>query len=82
MTSKLVTQTFYRNNWGEELYYFGKYYTSQYLQENIDYISRLPEEKINQKKKLITIYKSQLNSVRLYSHMSVTEEWIRASEWS
>ena len=82
LTSKLVTQTFYRNNWGEELYYFGKYYTSQYLQENIDYISRLPEEKINQKKKLITIYKSQLNSVRLYSHMSVTEEWIRASEWS
>lgn len=81
LTSKLVTESYYYNTWSPNLFYFGKYYSKDQLEQNMEYIEQLPEAIAMKKKQLLNLYPSQPNSMKLYGHAYITEKWIRAIDW-
>lgn len=81
MTSALVTQSFYRNYWGINLYYFGKYYNKTDLQNISISLKKLPIASSNKKRELLSLYTSQKGAVNDSIHMCDYENFIRADQW-
>ncbi len=78
ITSKLVTSISPKKN----LYYFGKYYTKNSIVNEKDKLSQLNQNKINQKIKLIGMYKNESYIQTEFNHIYNYEEWIKYKEWS
>lgn len=78
ITSKLVTSISSKKN----LYYFGKYYTKQSIVEQTDKLSQINKNTLNQKIKLIGVYKNESYIQTEFNHIYNYEEWISYKEWS
>ncbi len=77
ITSKLVTSISPKKN----LYYFGKYYTKHTIVDYKNNLSQINQNTLNQKIKLIGIYKNDSYIQTEFSHMYIYEEWIKYKEW-
>ncbi len=78
LTSKIVTSISPKNN----LYYFGKYYTKNSIVNQVDKLSQINRNQLNQKIKLIGMYKNEEYIQTEFSHIYKYEEWIKYKEWS
>lgn len=78
LTSQLVTSISPKKN----LYYFGKYYTKYSIVEETDKLSQINQNTLNQKLKLIGMYKSESYIQTEFNHIYNYEEWIKYKEWS
>ena len=81
MTSKLMTESYYKNCWGNNLYYFERYYSARRMQSVEASLKKVPQSSVDKKVELLKIYKSQSHVVGEHMHLAPYEEWIRASEW-
>ena len=81
MTSKLMTESYYKNCWGNNLYYFERYYSARRLPAVEASLKIVPQSSVDKKVELLKIYKSQSHVVGEHMHLAPYEEWIRASEW-
>lgn len=81
MTSELVTESYYRNYWGNALFYFGKHYNKTTLPKVEAGLTRLPDAVVTKKKELLSLYVSQSGAVNDHIHMAPYENWIRADKW-
>jgi len=66
----------------DKLTYFGKYYTKNSILNHYDEFSQLNKNTINQKIKLLGIYKTEDYLQTEFSHIYNYEEWIKYEEWS
>ena len=78
LTSKIVTSISPKNN----LYYFGKYYIKNTIVNETDKLSQINQNTLNQKIKLIGMYKNESYIQTEFSHIYKYEEWIKYKEWS
>lgn len=78
LTSKIVTSISPKNN----LYYFGKYYTKNTIVQQTNKLSQINQNRLNQKIKLIGMYKQEDYIQIEFSHIYNYEEWIKYKEWS
>ena len=81
MTSKLVTEEFYKTYWGTNLYYFGNWYSARRLPIMEDSLRKVPEAALEKKLEALKLYTSQKGAVASNIHMAEYENWIRATEW-
>ena len=81
MTSKLMTESYYKNCWGNNLYYFERYYSARRMPAVEASLKKVPQSSVDKKVELLKIYKSQSHVVGEHMHLAPYEEWIRASEW-
>ena len=81
MTSKLVTEEFYKTYWGTNLYYFGNWYSARRLPTMEDSLRKVPEAALEKKLEALKLYTSQKGAVASSIHMAEYENWIRATEW-
>ena len=81
MTSRLMTESYYKNCWGNNLYYFERYYSARRLQSVEASLRKVPQSSVDKKVELLKIYKSQSHVVDEHIHLASYEDWIRASEW-
>ena len=81
MTSKLMTESYYKNCWGNNLYYFERYYSARRMLAVEASLKKVPQSSVDKKVELLKIYKSQSHVVGEHMHLAPYEEWIRASEW-
>ena len=81
MTSKLVTEEFYKTYWGTNLYYFGNWYSARRLPTMEDSLRKVPEAALEKKLEALKLYTSQKGAVASNIHMAEYENWIRATEW-
>lgn len=81
MTSKLVTEEFYKIYWGTNLYYFGNWYSARRLPIMEDSLRKVPEAALEKKLEALKLYTSQKGAVASNIHMAEYENWIRATEW-
>lgn len=81
MTSKLMTESYYKNCWGNNLYYFERYYSARGMPAVEASLKKVPQSSVDKKVELLKIYKSQSHVVGEHMHLAPYEEWIRASEW-
>ena len=81
MTSKLVTEEFYKTYWGTNLYYFGNWYSARRLPTMEDSLRKVPEAALEKKLEALKLYPSQKGAVASNIHMAEYENWIRATEW-
>ncbi len=78
-TSKFVTRALKEKT---KLFYFGIYYSEDFLKNNINQtIEPILEEELQKKMQLVKCYTSQEKAVRLFSHMFPYENWIPEKEW-
>lgn len=78
ITSKLVTSISPKKN----LYYFGKYYTKNSIVNHYNELSQINQNTLNQKIKLIGMYKNEDYIQTEFNHIYNYEEWIKFKEWS
>lgn len=81
MTSRLMTECYYKNCWGNNLYYFERYYSARRLPSVEASLRKVPQSSVDKKVELLKIYKSQSHVVGEHIHLASYEDWIRASEW-
>lgn len=81
MTSKLVTEEFYKTYWGTNLYYFGNWYSARILPIMEDSLRKVPEAALEKKLEALKLYTSQKGAVASNIHMAEYENWVRATEW-
>lgn len=81
MTSKLVTEEFYKTYWGTNLYYFGNWYSARRLPTMEDSLRKVPEAALEKKLEALKLYKSQKGAVDSNIHMAEYENWVRATDW-
>ena len=81
MTSKLMTESYYKNCWENNLYYFERYYSARRMPAVEASLKKVPQSSVDKKVELLKIYKSQSHVVGEHMHLAPYEEWIRASEW-
>ena len=81
MTSRLMTESYYKNCWGNNLYYFERYYSARRLPSVEASLRKVPQSRVDKKVELLKIYKSQSHVVGEHIHLASYEDWIRASEW-
>ena len=81
MTSKLVTEEFYKIYWGTNLYYFGNWYSARRLPIMEDSLRKVPEAALEKKLEALKLYTSQKGAVASNIHMAEYENWVRATEW-
>ena len=81
MTSKLVTEEFYKTYWGTNLYYFGNWYSARRLPIMEDSLRKVPEAALEKKLEALKLYTSQKGAVASNIHMAEYENWIRATDW-
>lgn len=81
MTSKLVTEEFYKTYWGTNLYYFGNWYSARRLPIMEDSLRKVPEAALEKKLEALKLYTSQKGAVASNIHMAEYENWVRATEW-
>lgn len=81
MTSRLMTESYYKNCWGNNLYYFERYYSARRLPSVEASLRKVPQSSVDKKVELLKIYKSQSHVVGEHIHLASYEDWIRASEW-
>lgn len=81
MTSRLMTECYYKNCWGNNLYYFERYYSARRLPSVEASLRKVPQSSVDKKVELLKIYKSQSHVVDEHIHLASYEDWIRASEW-
>lgn len=81
MTSRLMTECYYKNCWGNNLYYFERYYSARRLLSVEASLRKVPRSSVDKKVELLKIYKSQSHVVDEHIHLASYEDWIRASEW-
>lgn len=77
-TSKIVTSITTK----KYLYYFGKYYTKHTIMNHQDSLSQINQNILNQKTKLIGIYKTEDYLQTEFNHIYKYEDWIKYKEWS
>lgn len=78
ITSNIVTSISPKKN----LYYFGKYYTKNSIVNHYNELSQINQNILNQKIKLIGMYKTEDYIQTEFSHIYNYEEWIKYKEWS
>lgn len=78
LTSKIVTSISPKKN----LYYFDKYYTKNSIVNHYDELPQINQNTLNQKIKLIGMYKDEDYIQTEFSHIYKYEEWIKYKEWS
>ena len=81
MTSKLVTEEFYKIYWGTNLYYFGNWYSARRLPIMEDSLRKVPEAALEKKLEALKLDTSQKGAVASNIHMAEYENWVRATEW-
>ena len=81
MTSKLVTESFYRNYWGTGLYYFGRWHSKVSLQKVTGNLKRVPTKALQTKLNILKCYISQKGAVDTNVHMAEYENWENALNW-
>ena len=81
MTSKLVTEEFYKTYWGTNLYYFGNWYSARRLPIMEDSLRKVPEAALEKKLEALKLYTSPKGAVASNIHMAEYENWIRATDW-
>ena len=81
MTSRLMTECYYKNCWGNNLYSFERYYSARRLPSVEASLRKVPQSSVDKKVELLKIYKSQSHVVDEHIHLASYEDWIRASEW-
>lgn len=78
LTSQIVTSISPK----KKLYYFGKYYTKKSIVNEQNKLSQINQNRLNQKIKLIGMYKTETYIQTEFNHMYKYEEWIKYKEWS
>ena len=78
LVSMVVTKIAPKNN----LYYFGKYHTKKTIVNYYDKLTQMNKNTLNQKIKLIGIYKTEKYIQTEFSHIYNYEEWLKYTEWS
>lgn len=73
MTSKIVTNLYD----GDNLYYFGKYYSKKNI-EKIEKENKINENELINKNKMLKVYKSQSFIDNKFGHMYPYENWTKA----
>ena len=81
MTSRLMTESYYKNCWGNNLYYFERYYSARRLPSVEASLRKVPQSSVDKKVELLKIYKSQSHVVDEHIDLESYEDLIRASEW-
>ncbi|MBQ7105856.1 MAG: PIG-L family deacetylase [Bacilli bacterium] len=78
LLNRYVTGLIKNNN----LYYFGKYYTSEeiYLIDTSEWF-RLSDATYKRKETVENYYPSQSGAIAMYKHIDMYENWIKATEW-
>ena len=74
-TSSIVTDICKEQGLTPELFYFGRYYTKNMMGKMESLLPRISDEELAFKEKLLTIYKSQSDTVEMFSHMNHFENW-------
>lgn len=78
LTSQIVTSISPK----KKLYYFGKYYIKKSIVNEQNKLSQINQNRLNQKIKLIGMYKTETYIQTEFNHMYKYEEWIKYKEWS
>ena len=78
LTSQIVTSISPK----KKLYYFGKYYTKKSIVNEQNKLSQINQNRLNQKIKLIGMYKTDTYIQTEFNHIYKYEEWIKYTEWS
>jgi LmbE family N-acetylglucosaminyl deacetylase len=81
LTSQLVTEIYYLDNWEDNLYYFGKWYSAQSITSKAWFLDSVPQAALTAKKSYLTYYSSQKGVVSRNIHMAPYENWIHSTEW-
>ena len=66
----------------DNLYYFGKYHSKKAITAYYDEMSPIDDKYISDKRKLVSIYKSQDFIQTMFDHMYSYENWINRADWS
>lgn len=78
MTSSLVTRAVTTDN----LYYFGVYHSKKTIMNYYDEMAPISDNNLAQKRKIISIYKSQIFIQTMFDHMYAYEDFVKATDWS
>ena len=74
MTSRLMTECYYKNCWGNNLYYFERYYSARRLPSVEASLRKVPQSSVDKKVELLKIYKSQSHVVDEHIHLASYED--------
>ncbi len=79
-TNKIVTQICMEDNYKDRLFYFGKYYRKSILGEYEDKLTKISEDKLEQKQEILKVYVSQEDAVERFAHMNPYEMWQKSEK--
>lgn len=80
LTNRMVTETFDSLDNIDKLFFFGKFYTADEIDDVSDYMPELSPIVLEAKEYLCSLYLSQYRSVARYSHMFKYENWTEYSK--
>lgn len=83
-TSDIVTQVCVETKQSDKLYYFGTYVKKSQLHQTSkqpDLSNRITKHQLQQKKDLLSIYRSQDNVRNHLEHMFPYENWVSYQDW-
>lgn len=78
MTSALVTDKVVDK---DNLYYFGKYHSKKKIGSYINEMGTIDNELLDEKIKILKLYKSQSFIMVTFDHMFEHEDWVSYKEW-
>lgn len=78
MTSAITSDIVKTDN----LYYFGIYHSKKTITEYYDEMSPINDKYLSDKRRLVSIYKSQDFVQTMFDHMYSYENWINRADWS
>ena len=65
-----------------KLYYFGRYYKKDDLNNHLSELTSIKKKELKEKNRLLKLYESQYFINEKFGHMYPYENWVKASEWS
>lgn len=74
-TNSLTVQAFNKTKCADRLYFFGDYYKASDIDAASEKLTPIPQSKLEKKKKLCDIYRSQKRVMEHLSHMFPYENW-------
>ncbi len=79
-TNRIVTQVCSEDNYSDKLFYFGKYYRRVILGDYEDELTRISDDKLEQKQEILKVYESQKDAIEGLSHMNPYEMWQKSEK--
>lgn len=81
MTNEIVTDICKAEDIVDNMFYFGTYYKKSTLSKMTDEVTRIDDNLVKFKEKILTCYKSQEGVVESLGHMIPYEKWIPYKMW-